>query len=177
MLSLSPIYYNLSLIRADARMANEPCAFTMGPNRLASRIIIQIQGRAQVVLYQNNLMSYQLSQNVTTYFPVISLYSTCQDVSYYCRNVWRTPENGKRLLSVGHLIFGRLSYVTALVHVHFMWFTKYCSEPIRNTKQFLVNVMESDRYYQLNFTLNVLIYSGLIDNETSTSEAMLANKS
>ena len=42
MLSLSPIYYNLSLIRADARMANEPCAFTMGPNRLASRVIIQI---------------------------------------------------------------------------------------------------------------------------------------
>ena len=37
--------------------------------------------------------------------------------------------------------------------------------------------MESDKYYQLNFTLNVLIYSGLIDNETSTSEAMLANKS
>ena len=35
MLSLSPIYYNLSLIRADARMANEPCAFTYGAKLLS----------------------------------------------------------------------------------------------------------------------------------------------
>ena len=57
MLSLSPIYYNLSLIRADARMANEPCAFTIGPNRLASRILIQIQVIVLVVLYQTNSIS------------------------------------------------------------------------------------------------------------------------
>jgi hypothetical protein len=44
-LSLSPIYYNLSLIRADARMANEPCAFTMGPNLFENRILILISRR------------------------------------------------------------------------------------------------------------------------------------
>ena len=84
-LSLSPICFNLSAaahgaIRADARMANEPCAFTMGPNRLASRILTQIQGIVLVVLYQTNSISCQLSQNITTYFPVISLYRTCQDI-------------------------------------------------------------------------------------------------
>ena len=43
-----------------------------------------------------------------------------------------------------------------------------CSEPIRNSEQFLVQWNGLAIYYQLNFTVNILLYFGLIDNNKIT---------
>ena len=88
MLSLSPIYYNLSLIRADARMANEPCAFTVGPSYFGSRILIQIQEIVQVVIYQTNPIFFQSSQNIT-YFLVFGTCSVYVGQNYIAGNYYR----------------------------------------------------------------------------------------